>query len=204
MTWLTGLVMVVGGYLWGSIPTANAIARLRGIDLRESGSGNPGANNARRLGGARLGVTVLLVEVAKGFVAVLAASRLAGDWFGAAAGAAAVAGNVVNPWYRFRGGQGLGIAAGVLLAGSPSSAGIGIISAAVTAAAFHSSPAGGLGGLVGAAVGLILPTGWGLEEGPARWLVALLLAVVAPRQIRNLRRDLAVRRSARQPSRAGS
>jgi hypothetical protein len=44
------LPAVLLGYLLGSIPTANGLARLRGVDLRKAGSGNPGVNNARRLG----------------------------------------------------------------------------------------------------------------------------------------------------------
>ena len=107
------------GYLIGSLPTANSLARLAGVDLRSAGSKNPGANNARRLGGYRLAAVVLAVEVGKGTLAVVIGSSLAGDQGMAAGGIAAVVGNVFNVWYRLRGGKGLGITLGVLIAAWP-------------------------------------------------------------------------------------
>lgn len=104
------------GYLIGSIPTAGFIARLRGIDLRRQGSGNPGTNNALRTGGVILAISVLVVEAAKGYAAVLVANSMVDDWGAVVGGVAAVAGNVFNVWYGFSGGKGLGISLGVLLA----------------------------------------------------------------------------------------
>lgn len=104
----------LSGYLIGSIPTAGFLGRLRGVDLRSEGSGNPGTANALRISGATLAAVVLTVEAAKGFAAVSAGAWL-GDESGAiAAGLGAVAGNVYNVWYRFQGGKGLGISFGVL------------------------------------------------------------------------------------------
>lgn len=103
------------GYLIGSLPTAGGLGRLWGVDLRRDGSGNPGANNARRLGGLKLAGLVLLVEGGKGAAAVMTGSAIAGDLGAVAAGIATVAGNVYNAWYRFQGGKGLGISAGVVL-----------------------------------------------------------------------------------------
>jgi acyl phosphate:glycerol-3-phosphate acyltransferase len=107
------------GYLVGSLPTANGLARLQGIDLRSGGSRNPGANNARRLGGTSLFVVVLVVEALKGVVAVVIGMSLGGDWGAVFAGLGAVTGNVYNVWYRFRGGKGLAITLGILLAAWP-------------------------------------------------------------------------------------
>lgn len=110
------LVAVTTCYLIGSIPTAGLIARLRRIDLRIQGSGNPGTNNALRTGGVMLAVSVLVVEAAKGYAAVLVANSMVDDWGAVVGGVAAVAGNVFNVWYGFSGGKGLGISLGVLLA----------------------------------------------------------------------------------------
>lgn len=110
---------LIAGYLIGSIPTANAIAGLFGIDLRSEGSGNPGANNARRLGGPGLSIAILSVEAAKGAAAVVAGVIFGGSPGMAAAGLAAATGNVYNVWYRFQGGKGLGITLGVLLVAWP-------------------------------------------------------------------------------------
>lgn len=112
---MTALAAVIG-YMIGALPTAEALGRLWGVDLRRDGSGNPGANNALGLGGLKLAGLVLMVEAAKGAAAVLAGSAMAGDVGAVAAGIAAVAGNVYNLWYRFDGGKGLGISAGVVLA----------------------------------------------------------------------------------------
>lgn len=115
---MTALAPVVG-YLIGSIPTAAALGRLWGVDLRLEGSRNPGANNAMRLGGPVLAATVLLVELAKGLAAVRI-GQLQGDDLGAVlAAVGAVAGNVYNIWYRFEGGKGLAISSGVLLGTAP-------------------------------------------------------------------------------------
>lgn len=115
MTLGAGLV----GYLIGSIPTAGLIARLRGIDLRTEGSGNPGTKNALGTGGPLLAAAVLMVEAAKGYLAVRVGFELAGDTGALVAGLGAVAGNVYNVWYRFEGGKGLGISLGVLAAAWP-------------------------------------------------------------------------------------
>lgn len=107
-------VAAVAGYLIGSIPTAVFLGRLRGVDLRSEGSGNPGTANALRTSGWRLAAIVLVVEAGKGYGAVWI-GYLASDEIGAiAAGLGAVAGNVYNVWCRFRGGKGLGISLGVL------------------------------------------------------------------------------------------
>lgn len=107
---LAGIV----GYLIGSIPTAVFLGRLRGIDLRSEGSGNPGTHNALRTSGPLLAALVLAVEAAKGYVAVQIGDWLIGDVGVIVGGLGAVAGNVYNVWYRFQGGKGLGISLGVL------------------------------------------------------------------------------------------
>jgi glycerol-3-phosphate acyltransferase PlsY len=63
-------------YLLGSIPTAYIFGRLKGIDIRKSGSGNAGATNAMRVLGKGTGITVLFLDILKGFLATV----LAGDF----------------------------------------------------------------------------------------------------------------------------
>lgn len=109
------------GYLIGSIPTAGFLGRRFGVDLRRVGSGNPGTHNALRNSGPLLAALVLAVEAAKGLFAVWAGRRLALSYApdhvaALVSGLAAVTGNVYNVWYRFRGGKGLGISLGVLIA----------------------------------------------------------------------------------------
>lgn len=102
------------GYLLGSVPTAQLLARTRGVDLRAEGSGNPGTANALRTSGPLIAAAVLAVEAAKGYAAIHGGDWIADETGAVAAGLGAVAGNVYNLWYRFRGGKGLGISLGVL------------------------------------------------------------------------------------------
>lgn len=108
-------VAAIVGYLLGSLPTAGALARIRGVDLRSEGTGNPGTANALRISGPALAAFVLAVEALKGYAAVWLGELMADEAGAIAAGIGAVAGNVYNVWYRFQGGKGLGISLGVLI-----------------------------------------------------------------------------------------
>ena len=108
----------LAAYLLGSIPFGLLIARLRGRgDIREAGSGNIGAANVTRVVGVGAGVLTLLLDSAKGFLAVWLASRFTGGnvtWM-TIAGVAAILGHLFPVWLRFRGGRGVATAAGVFL-----------------------------------------------------------------------------------------
>jgi acyl phosphate:glycerol-3-phosphate acyltransferase len=104
------LSAAAGGYLLGTIPSADLAARLAtggSVDLRQSGSGNPGGVNARRLLGRRVGTAVILADVAKGVAACRWGRHSAGDLGAHAAGVAAVLGHCYPLWTRFRGGKGV-------------------------------------------------------------------------------------------------
>jgi acyl phosphate:glycerol-3-phosphate acyltransferase len=117
------IVLVVFGYLVGSVPWGLLLARRAGVDVRRAGSGNIGAANVARTVGARLGLLTLLADVAKGAVPVLAARVLvAGPVAPAAAGFAAFAGHLFPPALRFAGGKGVATALGVLLVLAPDAA----------------------------------------------------------------------------------
>ena len=121
----TALVLVIS-YLLGSIPTSDIAARLRGVNLRTVGSGNPGFTNVLRTLGLRVATPVLIVDIAKGVAAVLlvAGTLGAGSFLGQtgislAAGLAAVAGHIWPIFARFRGGKGVATACGVFAAMAP-------------------------------------------------------------------------------------
>ena len=115
------LLAVVVGYLLGTIPTGYLLTRwLAGADLRSIGSGGTGATNAQRALGWKWGVVVLLGDLAKGALAVIAARALdAGQSAEAVAGASAVIGHCWPIWLRFRGGKGVATGAGAAVALSP-------------------------------------------------------------------------------------
>ncbi len=118
------LVIVLVGYLLGSIPTAIIVSRLfHGIDIREHGSGNAGATNVFRVLGWKSALLVMLVDVGKGVVATLYASQIVFApgmidpvYLKLLAGLAAIFGHIWTVFAGFRGGKGVGTAAGMLLA----------------------------------------------------------------------------------------
>ena len=196
---MTALACFVLGYLMGAIPTADGLARRSGIDLRAAGSANPGANNALRLGGRRLAAAVLASEIAKGTLGVLLGALLAGDIGMALAGAGATVGNVLNPYRRFRGGQGLGISAGVLLAAVPIAGATGLAVVAYVVKVTHRTAPAALAAVVavlGSSVWLpVVP--WGITDSGAATLLAVAIAVVVtPKQVIKLRRSDRSRRRA--------
>lgn len=114
-------------YLLGSINGSIVLGRLRGIDVRTFGSGNPGATNALRAQGTWFALGVAIIDVAKGFIpaAYFPAAALFGisqdpgvarDWLVVACAAAAVVGHCYPVWHGFGGGKGAATAVGALAA----------------------------------------------------------------------------------------
>lgn len=110
--------VAVLGYLLGSIPFGVVVTRLMGLgDLRQIGSGNIGATNVLRTGNKVAAFTTLILDGAKGAVAVLFARLLLGDETAAGvAGGAAFIGHLYPVWLKFRGGKGVATFLGTLLA----------------------------------------------------------------------------------------
>jgi glycerol-3-phosphate acyltransferase PlsY len=116
------LLLVVAGYLLGSIPFGLILAKvLGGKDVRQHGSGNIGATNVSRVAGPLAGILTLVLDATKGAVAVWLAARFTDHRAGAMifAGLAALVGHCFPVWLRFRGGKGVATALGVFLALSP-------------------------------------------------------------------------------------
>ena len=122
------VVVVIVAYLIGSIPFGYLIVRMSGGgDVRQTGSGGTGATNVSRRAGKAAGILTLVLDAAKGAIAVLVARvMLSGDatnvnakWWVAAAAVAAIAGHIFPIWLRFRGGKGVATAAGVLFMLAP-------------------------------------------------------------------------------------
>ena len=147
-----GLVIA---YLDGSIPAAYIAGRsLRGIDLREHGSGNLGATNVMRVMGPRIGAVVLLFDALKGAIPVIVLPMLFGvegtAWWAIAYGVAAILGHVRPIFLLGRGGgKGVATAAGVFAALAPLPL---IICAVVFLAVVLASGYVSLGSLVSSAV----------------------------------------------------
>lgn len=112
-------VVLIASYLVGTFPSAELVARNKGLDIRHEGSGNPGASNITRMLGWRWGVTVMLLDAGKGAIAAAMGWSLGGRPWGYAAVAAAVVGHMFPVWRRFRGGKGVATAGGGIAVLSP-------------------------------------------------------------------------------------
>jgi acyl phosphate:glycerol-3-phosphate acyltransferase len=135
------IITALAAYLLGSIPFGFLAAKAKGIDIRSVGSGNIGATNAMRVLGKPIGITVLLLDMLKGYAAcaVIASLVYNGiDWFEShtmgiyeydhaafkmnlylIAGIFAVLGHNYTCWLKFKGGKGIATTAGVYLALAP-------------------------------------------------------------------------------------
>jgi acyl phosphate:glycerol-3-phosphate acyltransferase len=125
-------LLLLTGYLLGSIPAGYLAGRwLRGIDIRQEGSGSTGATNVLRVVGKGAALAVLLIDVLKGTAAVLLARAVlqplgvpmdgdgaaswSSDGWVVAAGLAALAGHIWPVWLGWRGGKAVATALGMLL-----------------------------------------------------------------------------------------
>ncbi len=120
-------LFVLVGYLAGSIPTGYWLVRaFRGEDIRKTGSGNIGATNVWRIYGARLGVPVMFLDTAKGFVPAFLATMYVGHLAGVLAGGAAMLGHWRPLFLRFeRGGKAVATCGGAFLGVAPEVGAIG-------------------------------------------------------------------------------
>ena len=116
------ILIVVFSYLLGSIPTSLIIGRVFfQKDVRTFGSGNAGATNAFRVLGTAAGIVTLAIDVGKGIAATVIVSRIGspelfpGEAYALIAGSSAVIGHIWSLFARFRGGKGVGTAAGMLV-----------------------------------------------------------------------------------------
>ncbi|MBK1881040.1 glycerol-3-phosphate 1-O-acyltransferase PlsY [Luteolibacter pohnpeiensis] len=137
--WLCPLI----AFLAGSIPFGLLIAKLKGVDIRQHGSGNIGATNVLRVIGKKYGITCLILDALKGFIPVMiamnliriegkhpalvfdflnqfalhlsAADQFKGQLVHVLTALAAVLGHNYSPWVGFKGGKGIATSAGVLI-----------------------------------------------------------------------------------------
>ena len=106
-------LLAAASYLLGAVPSSYIAGRLlRGMDLREHGSGNLGAANTFRVLGSKAAVPVLLADIGKGFLAVrlVSLSGLGNPWFTLMAALFAIIGHNYSVFVGFSGGKGVGTA----------------------------------------------------------------------------------------------
>jgi glycerol-3-phosphate acyltransferase PlsY len=146
---MTPALVVLGGYLLGSVPFGYWLIRItKGEDIRQVGSGNIGGTNVWRSYGRWYGIPVVLFDVAKGFVPALVGSLLVGELTGVLAGGAAMLGHWRPLFLRFqKGGKTVATAGGTLLGVAP---GVGLVGLVIWVTVFLLSRYASLASIVAA------------------------------------------------------
>ncbi len=168
-------------YLVGSLPTGFLWAKARGVDIRTVGSGNIGATNVMRVLGKVPGITVLLIDAAKGFVPVFFAKRQ-GTALEIVCCLAVIAGHNWTCWLKFKGGKGVATSAGALAAMLPGPMLCGL---AVWCVVFAASRYVSLASIFAAAT---LPVATWLLRPDLTWFAGLLSALVIYKHKSNIER----------------
>lgn len=125
------LIKVLASYLIGSLNGSLVVGRLRGgVDIRNQGSGNAGSANALRTQGKAFAFWVLLIDVAKGWLAThviadlhlpyVVSDRQLTPWLAVSCAFAAIVGHIYPLWFGFRGGKGVATLMGTVFGLQPS------------------------------------------------------------------------------------
>ncbi len=129
---MSPILILAGSYLAGSLPFGLILARaVKGIDIRQHGSGNIGATNVSRVLGTKWGAVCFVLDASKGALPVwllpplaLAADDTTRTHWNVAAGLMAILGHMFPCWLRFHGGKGVATALGVVMILAPLSTAI--------------------------------------------------------------------------------
>ena len=173
------LGLIAPAYLLGSVPFGLLVARTRGIDPRQAGSGNIGATNVGRLLGFKFFLIVFLLDLLKGLVPMLAAATVL-RWFSAAGrdygqadyalwiivGLAAIVGHMFSVFLLFKGGKGVATSTGVVLGLFPYYTIPGLVALAAWVILFKTTRYISVASITGAIVFVAAYLGIGLA---ARW-----------------------------------
>jgi glycerol-3-phosphate acyltransferase PlsY len=135
VVFLAYTITAIVSYFLGSIPSGYLAGKMRGVDIRQAGSGNIGATNVFRILGKKAGTGVLLADALKGWLAVALVAQFVALAFGPpnfapgaapsrhalelTAGIAAILGHNYTCWLGFKGGKGIATTGGVLIAWLP-------------------------------------------------------------------------------------
>ncbi len=113
-----GVILMAAAYFIGSISTASILAKAKGVDIREEGSGNPGTTNVLRVLGKKYAAICLIGDILKGVISVLLGALVA-PVFAYACGVMAVIGHCFPFMYGFKGGKGVATSVAVIFTIKP-------------------------------------------------------------------------------------
>lgn len=136
--WLGIYIWALAGFLVGAVPFAVILGRAAsGKDIRQVDDGNPGAANAWKAAGSRIGIAAVAIEILKGAIPTLLAVETGGlgGWEICVVGFAPILGHAFSPFLGFRGGKAIAVTGGVWAALTPW--GLGFPIACLCQALFH-------------------------------------------------------------------
>lgn len=208
------VVLVVASYLAGSIPFGLIIGRaVKGVDLREHGSGNIGATNAGRVLGKKWGLICLILDACKGLAPVLLFPRwicgvdssTPGELQDLAvlSGVATIVGHMFSCWLGFRGGKGVATSLGVVTMLSPWGLLASFIAFAITLATTRIVSLSSMIAAVGFGLFYLMPAPWsphGLSFGLFSAAVPLLILLQHRSNIKRLLRGEEPRFGSKSPA----
>lgn len=184
------LILFLFAFFFGSIPWGYIIGKLKGIDLRQVGSGNIGTTNVLRAIGKKEALITLLLDISKGVIPVLVVKMIPsyGDnlFLIGLTGVFSILGHCYTPFLKFKGGKGVATAIGVLLAYMPLA---GLITILIWIITFKISKISSLSALISFA---LLPINVYLLNYPEeiKLFAFLFTAVIYLRHIQNIKRLL--------------
>ncbi len=181
-----GIFLILLSFLLGSIPFGYLFGVLKGVDVRQHGSGNVGATNVARVLGKRYGIAVYILDFLKGYIPTVLAVQLYGtdSWITALVGLAAVLGHMFSPFLGFRGGKGVATASGVLFGISPL---LGFLILLIWFAVFKLTGYVSLGSIV-AALSAVYLVGMLGYPFPVKFLVTLTAVLILVKHKGNVER----------------
>jgi glycerol-3-phosphate acyltransferase PlsY len=183
------VLALVASYFLGAIPFGLIAVRLRGVDIRASGSGNIGATNVWRTLGPAAGATVFALDVLKGFAAPYLAFVLvspSAHGLAAACAALAILGHTFSLWLRFRGGKGIATGFGAMLGMVPYVAIGCLLGWGIALGLTRMISVASITACVLAPIGLYLTR----AEPPYAWVVCILALVALYKHLPNVCRIL--------------
>lgn len=182
---------MIASYLIGSVDFAVVVARMHGVDIHQTGSGNPGTSNVMRTLGKGPAVMVFVGDALKGVIAAAIGTFVVGDGSAISAwtfatGLAAVVGHCYPLYYRFRGGKGVATGGGVLFFAVPLA---GLILAIIWAAVAKLTKVASVASLT-VLIATIPLAIWQGVRGTSLILLAVTLLLVTYRHRGNISRIL--------------
>lgn len=116
MEYIISAGAIIIAYCLGSISPSTLLARARGMDIKSAGSGNAGTTNALRVLGKKAALITLSIDILKGVLAVKLGLLLGGEDISYFCLVAAILGHIYPAFYSFKGGKGVAVAFGAILA----------------------------------------------------------------------------------------